>query len=133
MAQDQKAFIASDGTLSPPENLTVDQLLASGVLKGQIDELVRERIMRGRLYPGWVANKRLDADAAAQQLLHLGRAEKTLRLLQEPVVNATLCAMKALAPEHQAALNQVALALLDAGTRRPKLVLELRAAMDAVT
>ena len=57
----------------------------------------------------------------------------TISSLLEPVIQTTLQALYKLQPSEAAMVNQVAVALIDAGSKRPKLIAELRAALDRVT
>lgn len=133
MAEDQKPYITRGGKLSTEGRTSADKLLAPYALKSQIGELAREQQMRGRLYPGWIENGRLDEDRGIEQLRLLGRAIESLQLLQEPSINATIAAMKTLTPAEQAVMASIAATLMDAGTKRPKVLLALRTAAETVT
>ncbi len=63
----------------------------------------------------------------------LKEAHRTLETLRQPVIHTTLDAMHKLEQWEAAIVNRLAVALLDAGTKRPKLIAEVRAAMDKVS
>lgn len=130
MADDRKPFITRDGKLSTEGRTPADKLLAPIALKAQMDELVREQQLRGRLYPGWIANSRLEESRGIDQLRALGRAIESLQLLREPSVNATVAAMKSLTPADQAAVAAIATTVMGAGTKRAKLLGALRTALE---
>ncbi|MBX9944925.1 MAG: hypothetical protein K2Y40_12655 [Reyranella sp.] len=126
MPEEQTPFVHQDGSTSPPGRTTADKLLAPYGLKNQVAELHRERAMRARLYPGWVAAGRLKADVADAQLDTLGRAIETLQLLQEPRINALVLGMKALTPDYQTLVADILLALSVPGIGRQQLAVDLR-------
>src|SRR5690348_6661613 len=133
MAEDQKPYITRDGKLSTEGRTSADKLLAPHALKSQIGELAREQQMRGRLYPGWIENGRLNEDNAIDQLRQLSRAIESLQLLQEPSINSAITAMKTLTPAEQAVVAAIAATLMDAGTKRPKVLLALRTAAETMS
>lgn len=71
--------------------------------------------------------------AATHQEAGLDRATETLRLLQQPSINAVVATMAELPEADAAILGDVATALLGAGRRRPRLILALRSAMESVS
>ena len=126
MPEEQEPFVHQDGTSTPPGRTPADKLLAPFALKNQVAELQRERAMRARLYPGWVAAGRLKADTADAQLATLGRAVETLQLLQEPRINALVQGMKALTPDQQTLVADIVLAIATPGIGRQQLAIDLR-------
>ena len=110
----QRPFVHQNGTTSPPVAPTIGDLLAVSFLERSIRFL----------------NKGSAIDTKHEQMVSIAAL---LRWLQTPVINTTLGALQALAPSEQAMLNQVALALFDAGSKRPRLIAEIRAALDRVT
>lgn len=105
MPEDQKPFVHQDGTTTPPATPPVAELLSKLSLAGQLHELRVRREYRQRL----VELRRLDGDADAER--NLSRAIESIQLLQEPRVNMTVCALKALNPSMQALVSDVAIAL----------------------
>lgn len=104
MPEDQKPFVHRDGSATPPVATDWQRLLTPDALKRQIRET------RSTRSPD---------------------AERTLQLLLQPPINATVATMTELEPVPQAVVSSVAIALARAGTRRHRLLLELRAVLEA--
>jgi hypothetical protein len=133
MPEQQKPFITRGGKLSTLGVEPPAELLAPIALSGQIAELRREQELRGSLYPGWVENKRLEEPRAHEQLRLLERAIQSLGILQEPQVNAAVMAMKSFSTADSTLVSDVIVALITVGTRRPRLMLALRSALESVS
>jgi|GEM_PF-858472 len=131
MPEDQKPFVHQDGSTTPaPGRTPAAKLLAPGALASQVRELQRELAMRERLYPGWIAGGRLKQGSAGDQLRTLGQAIKSLQLLQEPSLNATVTAMKSLTPDMQALVSDIALELATPSLGRQNLANDLRKRLE---
>lgn len=126
----QRPFAHQDGSKTPAPAKPVHDLLAPHALASQLANLDSE-IASTKSFAGELDDIGSEAYLAAAGLL--GDTRGVLLALQAPPVNATVVAMHALPPSEAAIIAQVAVALLDAGSKRPKLILELRAALDRVT
>jgi hypothetical protein len=126
MPEQQKPFITQSGKLSTMSTVPAAELLAPIALAGQIAELRREQEMRGRLYPAWLENKRLDQDKAFDQLTQLERAIQTLAMVQEPRTNTVLTALRQIDPTMQALVSDIVVALAVPGLGRQRFANELR-------
>jgi len=102
MTEDQKPFIHQDGTSTPPGPTRVTELLHTSNLAKLVRLLADdEEIIQS-----------LDNVALADELLWRRRAIDVVQLLQEPRVNTTVTALKALDPSMQALVSDVAIALV---------------------
>lgn len=126
----QKPFITQGGKLSNMGAVPPLDLLAPMALAVMIAELRREQELRGTLYPGWIANDRLDEEKAFDQLGALERAIQSLAHIQGPTVNTVLTALAALEPSFQALVSDIALALATPGSERQRLANGLRKLVD---
>lgn len=92
---------------------TPEQLLNPDALKRRITELARYSMAAQRDF---------------EELIQI------LRLLQEPAINSAVVALATVKPSGDAAIiAEVCVALMQAGTKRPKLLLALRLAAEAVS
>lgn len=133
MPEEQKPFITREGRLTGLPSLTPAELLTPPCLATQLAELMRERDLRGRMYPGWISSGRLDDDKAIEQLKRLERAMQTLELLGKPAVNATASAVASLPPADAAILVDIASALLADAKSRPRLILALGSVLEGAS
>jgi hypothetical protein len=133
MSEPQKPFITRGGKLSSMGAVPPTELLAPIALAGMIAELRREQEMRGRLYPAWLENGRLDEAKAFDQLTQLERAVQTLALVQEPRVNTVVTALQQLDPTLQALVSDIVVALAVPGLGRQRFANALRKLVDGAS
>lgn len=101
MPEDQKPFIHQDGTSTPPGPTPAGALLHTTALATLVEAFETDvAIMHDLALPS------LNEDLRIRR-----RAIETVQLLQEPRVNMTVTALKALDPSMQALVSDVAIAL----------------------
>ena len=121
MPETQEPFIHENGKTLPRRPRPGE--LTSHRLGGLVNELGRLRQAAGQGDPRLADARREPYDLA------IG----VIAMLREPGFNSAAIAFAALPPADAAILSDVAAALLDAGTKRPKLLLQLRAAMESLS
>jgi hypothetical protein len=111
MPETQQPFVQQHG--APPRRPTIGDLLTPASIDRGIRLLAR-------------------GSAVTPKAAIMADTAELLAWLKQPSINTTLAALFHLQPSEADIVNQVAIALLHAGKKRPRLIAELRAALDAV-